>query len=93
MQRVEGKGAFPAHGADPDVCADSPATVLALTVVPVLASLCLPHKTFAAHESWIVHRLARLSIDRCLERVLAHARIVSRRAPSLVLLAAHAVLS
>src|ERR1017187_7084659 len=43
-------------------------TILALTVVPVLATFAF-RKKFSAHESWIVHRLVN-SYRPMLERVL-----------------------
>jgi cobalt-zinc-cadmium resistance protein CzcA len=56
MQRVEGKIFRPM--ALTLTFALITGTILALTVVPVLATFAF-RKTFARHESWIVHRVAR----------------------------------
>ena len=66
MQRVEGKIFRPM--ALTLTFALIVGTILALTVVPVLASFAFK-KTFAQHESWVVHRLMQVYrpiLDRAL---------------------------
>ncbi|SDS53973.1 CusA/CzcA family heavy metal efflux RND transporter [Opitutus sp. GAS368] len=50
-------------------------TLLALTAVPVLASLVLRHAGGTEHESWLVHRLRALYLP-LLERALAAKRLL-----------------